>query len=119
MKKKLFLLIAVLTFTGLVAGLAGYYAAAFKFQKNDAKERFLSAVPQKTAQNDSGNEDPYYVVKMEGESLFIYEMPANVMYDSVSRQSLNLSDGQLSEIDRGLVFKTLPDVFEFLENSMS
>ena len=121
MKKKIYFLIGL-----IVAGVLAYYAGyhAYTSERPDA-ELLTPMILQKsvplsdTGKNSLDERTEYYFVKISREVLEIYEMPEGILYESVKLNTLHLSEKEKQELSEGVVFPTLTEVFEFLENSMS
>lgn len=116
-KKNIFFKLIVL---GSLSFMLGYCIYGFSKQPESLKEnpeRQIEII-QKEQQAEELEAEQYYLLKSNDRLLYIYQMPEGLVYDSVSLDSLYLPDNE-EIFKEGLVFKTLKEVFEFLENSMS
>lgn len=121
MKRKIYFFIGL-----IVAGIFAFYAGYYAYIEENSKTELLNPMTlQKSVplpediMKDSDNEQKYYFGKISQDVLDIYEMPEQLLYESVKLNTLHLSEKEKRELSEGVVFMTLTEVFEFLENSMS
>ena len=121
MKKKIYFLIGLVA-AGIFAYYAGYHGYTFNYPQTELLNPMTlqKSVPlSENEKNISEDEQKYYFGKISQEVLEIYEMPEQILYESVRLNTLHLSEKEKRELSEGVVFMTLTEVFEFLENSMS
>lgn len=117
--KKTALFGIVLLAVCVLAYFGGYYAAVsgtLRDQKEEPVTLQRNIEMSETAEEMPGE---YYIARIEQDMLFIYEMPENIIYDSMRTESMHFPEGELPVLREGITFRTLPEVYEFLENSMS
>lgn len=118
--KKTILFLAILITAGGLSYLGGYYLYVANRPKIVLEEPEI--VSKGIMLSDAvfiDREKDYYLVRIEDKMLNIYDMPEEVLYDSVSLQSLQLQENDAQELLNGKIFLSLPEVFEFLESCMS
>lgn len=108
----------------IAGGILAYFIAYYSYMEKLSKPEVLqSVVLQETVPFNDKNllmkTDNYYLVKIEKDSLIVYTMPEEQIYDSIKLSSLYISENEYEELYNGLVFEHLNEVLEFLENSMS
>ena len=105
----------------MVAGIVSFYAGYHLYQSGRAKAEIEE--PQLTGHGTGSDSDtskiPYYLLKIEGDQLVVYEMPEKILYDSVKTDHLVLQEKDLPGLLEGQEYLELTEVFEFLENCMS
>lgn len=118
--KKIIVFVVCLIFAGILAFLGGYYGYKMKNPKaeqRDSMERQYSISSEQNHAEQVLNE--YYMAKIEQELLMVYKMPEEILYESVELSSLHMTEKEKNGLMSGMIFLNLPEVFEFLENSMS
>lgn len=118
MKKRTIYVVIIVIVFGILAYLGGYYFMREKPQK-ELEELVMQRNLLITSDANTAEEMVYYRAGIEGMTLHIYKMPENIIYDSVDLSSLQLTEDEKNELKKGITFNDLPEVFEFLENSMS
>lgn len=117
--KKAAIILGTLLLISVLAYWGGYHLVVSKTpEAQPEKEEILKKefpVQEMPKETFGG----HYVAKIEEEMLFIYEMPENTVYDSMRTESMHFPAGELPALREGIVFQSLPEVYEFLENSMS
>ena len=61
----------------------------------------------------------YYIAVIEQDMLMIYKMPEETLYDSVKVSTLHIVEEEMTQLQEGMIFEDLTELFGFLENSMS
>ena len=119
MKKTAVFMIGLIL-AGILAYFSGYYVYTTRNPKPEMKGS-INLQRTVTLSEDKGlaETEEYYIAKIEKEQLMIYKMPEEIVYESVEIRSLHFSEKEKPQLLEGMVFQTLPEVFEFLENSMS
>lgn len=118
--KKVILFIISLAVVGTLAYFGGYYLYVSENPRKEPVEQITlqrSALQQNFPKEETVSE--YYLAKIEQDMLMIYKMPEETIYDSVKTSSLNFHGAEEAELLKGISFKSLPEVFEFLESTMS
>lgn len=120
MKKKLLLGIC-LVFAGILAYFCGYYGYQRTVSGTEIPKTMTVQRALQSENSEAGevNAEEYYVAKIERDFLMIYKMPENTVYESVKMNSLYVTEKEKQRLITGRIFWNLPEVFEFLENSMS
>ena len=110
-----------LVFIGIV--IAGGLAYWSGYQYVDSKDQPIPFVSGERelwpVKNKNYVENRFYILKIDGDMLSVYQMPSERLYDSVKLSTLHLEEEEYTELFQGIKFETLTEVFEFLENSMS
>ena len=119
MKRKIGFLILL-----ILAGTLAYYGTYELYGMYRPKVQIpetmsLQKSPVKEELSLKNNDNRYYLGIIEQDRLSIYEMPEQTLYDSVKLSSLQIQNEEKNQLVKGMVFPTLAEVFEFLENSMS
>lgn len=112
-----------------IAGLAAVgifaYCSSYYFYLGSERERGISdppvsqyvlPLPEETVSSD---EEEYYIAKIEEDVIVIRRMPDNVRYETIKLSSVRFLDDEEERLKEGILFESLSEVFEFLENSMS
>lgn len=117
--KKTVLFGAVLLAACVLAYFGGYYMVVSETLRGQREEPIT--LQRNIEMSETAEEMPgeYYIARIEQDMLFIYEMPENIIYDSIRTESIHFPEGELPVLREGITFQTLPEVYEFLENSMS
>lgn len=119
MKKKVWFIITLL-FACIVAYWSGYYGYQTGHPKTEMIEPFNMQKSLQVPENgEEISAEEYYIAKKEQDMLMIYKMPEAVLYESIEINSLHITEAEEKGLRAGMVFSDLPEVFEFLENSMS
>lgn len=107
----------------ILAGALAYFTAYHVYTSKNHTADILTPVtlqraapPAKEAEKEP---QIYYLAKIEDGILCIYRMPEESLYDSIKLSSLHMTSKERGELMQGVVFESLTEVFEFLENSMS
>lgn len=109
----------LLIFLCFAAYFGGYRMAASRAEKmRQAEKNYLHQTVRNVEMTEKVPGE-HYVAKIEQETLFIYEMPEHTVYDFMEIKTLHFPENERAELKKGLVFETLAEVYEFLENSMS
>ena len=107
----------------IIAGACAYYGGYYAYKVNHPKVELLeSETVQRAVQMSERTQmvpEEYYFGIIEQDLLAIYKMPEEILYDTVEVGSLRFYGEEERELTKGKIFKTLTEVFEFLENSMS
>ena len=118
--KKIYKIIVTILILGCLAFCIGYLLYGVS---NDAIRITHGEKSQLKADTSNRNivtkeTEDYYLIKSNGQTLFIYHMPEGVIYDTYKIEGLYLS-GEEDDLKEGVVFHSLKEVFEYLENVMS
>lgn len=119
MKKKIWFMIGLL-FAGILAYWGGYYGYQTGHPKTEVSEPLIVQKSIQIPENEGVfSPEEYYIAKKEQDMLMIYKMPEDVLYESIAINSLHITEADEEGLRAGMIFSNLPEVFEFLENSMS
>lgn len=119
MKKKIWFMIGLI-FAGILAYWGGYYGYQAQHPKTEVTEPLIMQKSMQIPENDEElSREEYYIAKKEQDMLMIYKMPEAVLYESIEINSLHITEADEKGLCAGMIFSNLPEVFEFLENSMS
>ena len=119
MRKKI-LFFAGLLIAGTVAYYSGYYIYTSQRPKIDIEMPMI--LQRGTTENDvelADYSEEYYMAKIEQEMLLIYKMPEECVYDSLKTSNLQFQEKDYLQLEEGMIFHSLAEVFEFLESCMS
>lgn len=119
MRRKLLFLLGL-----ILLGTASYYSAYRLYVGGHPKvvlEEPMTLLKSKGTEQEvqKGNEQEYYLAKIEQEMLLVYKMPEKSIYDSMNADSLQFQEKDFLQLENGMVFEDLKEVFEFLESCMS
>lgn len=105
----------------IIAGIIAFYAGYYLYQSNRSQvEIEEQPVLKRGVRSDSEPpKRPYYLLKIEGNQLIVYQMPEEIIYDSVKVDSLILQEKDMPALLEGKEYVELTEVFEFLESCMS
>ena len=105
----------------MVAGIVSFYAGYHLYQSGGSKAEIEEQplIGHGTGSDAEPSKTPYYLLKIEGDQLMVYEMPEKILYDSVKTESLVLQEKDVPGLLEGQEYLELTEVFEFLENCMS
>lgn len=103
----------------VLAGFGGYYVAMPSESKQPLSNETLHLRLPSDDTKKIRDVKEHYIARIEENTLFIYKMPEYTVYDLLEKESLHFADGELKALHEGIVFATLPEVYEFLENGMS
>lgn len=120
MKKKLIFGMSLI-FAGIFAYFCGYYGYQSSISQTEIPKTMAlqHALQPEISEEGTTADDEYYMAKIEQDLLMIYKMPEKTVYESVKINSLYVTEQEKLRLIAGKIFWNLPEVFEFLENSMS
>lgn len=111
------------TGTIFLAGILAYFGGYYYYTSTNSQSKILNPVSvQRAVQPAEEHQieaEKHYFAKIEEEMLVIYEMPEELIYESIRLSSLQLTEGEYIALLDGIHFQNLPEIFNFLENSMS
>ena len=118
MRKKMIFMIVL-----LCAGTFAYYGGYHFYRSTHPKVEIIKpetySQPVSVAEKTVQISRDYYIGVIQEDKLMIYQMPEEVLYDSVAVSSLKFYNDELQQLNEGMIFDDLTELFEFLENSMS
>lgn len=107
----------------MIAGVLSYYSGYYFYinSRTGMSAHRYERVQQGNIENlQMINEtQDYYIAKIEKNLLVIYQMPQEIIYDSLRTEQLQFQKKDYQELYDGMRFDSLGELFEFLENCMS
>lgn len=105
----------------IIAGIIAFYAGYYFYQSNRSQVEIeeQSVLRQGVRSDSEPQKKSYYLLKIEGNQLIVYQMPEKVIYDSIKVDSLILQEKDMPALLEGKECMALTEVFEFLESCMS
>ena len=110
--------------TGLiVAGILSYYSGYYFYinSRTGLLSHGYESVQRGNIENLQliNETKEYYIAKIEKNLLVIYQMPQEIIYDSLRTEQLQFQKKDYPELYDGMRFDSLSELFEFLESCMS
>ena len=118
MRKKIIFMIVLLC-AGTFAYYGGYHFYRSTHPKVEITKPEIYSQPVPVAKKAVQISRDYYIGVIQEDKLMIYQMPEEVLYDSVEVSSLKFYEDEQQQLKEGMIFDDLTELFEFLENSMS
>ena len=111
------------TGTIFLAGILAYFGGYYYYTSTNLQAKVLDPVSVQRAVLETEEKHiektEHYFAKIENEMLIIYEMPEELIYESIKLSGLQLTENEYIALLDGIHFQNLSEIFNFLENSMS
>ncbi len=117
--KKYWLFLVGILLAGLLAYWGSYYFYMSNRTENTLKVRPVQSSRSAVPEEKMTSQEEYYMAKIEGSMLIVYEMPEIRVYDSLDLRSFHFSEAERIVLSEGMEFMNLGEIFGFLESSMS